>query len=36
MKALYKGAAGPGLTLTERPEPTTGPSDVKIRVERTG
>jgi len=36
MKALYKSAAGPGLTLTERPEPTTGPNDVKIRVERTG
>jgi threonine 3-dehydrogenase len=36
MKALYKSAAGPGLILTERPEPTTGPGDVKIRVERTG
>ena len=36
MKALYKGAAGPGLTLTERPEPTPGPNDVKIRVARTG
>jgi len=36
MRALYKSAAGPGLTLTERPEPTPGPSDVKIRVERTG
>jgi len=32
MKALYKSAAGPGLTLTERPEPTPGPNDVKIRV----
>jgi threonine 3-dehydrogenase len=36
VKALYKGAAGPGLTLTERPEPTPGPNDVKIRVARTG
>jgi threonine 3-dehydrogenase len=36
MKALYKATAGPGLTLTERPEPTTGPNDVKIRVARTG
>ena len=36
MKALYKSAAGPGLTLTERPEPTPGPNDVKIRVDRTG
>ena len=36
MRALYKSAAGPGLTLTERPEPTPGPNDVKIRVERTG
>ena len=36
MKALYKSAAGPGLTLTERPEPTPGPNEVKIRVDRTG
>lgn len=36
MKALYKGAAGPGLTLAERPEPQVGPDDVKIRVARTG
>ncbi len=36
MKALYKGAATAGLTLTERPEPTPGPHDVKIRVQRTG
>ena len=36
MKALYKGVAGPGLTLTERPEPHPGPTDVKIRVARTG
>ena len=36
MKALFKGAAGPGLTLTDRPEPVTGPNDVKVRVARTG
>ncbi|HEY5248852.1 MAG TPA: alcohol dehydrogenase catalytic domain-containing protein, partial [Dermatophilaceae bacterium] len=36
MKALYKAAAGPGLTLTERPDPTPGPHGVKIRVARTG
>jgi len=36
MKALYKSAAAPGLTLVERPEPTPGPGDVKIRVLRTG
>jgi threonine 3-dehydrogenase len=36
VKALYKGAAEPGLTLTERPEPAPGPHDVKIRVARTG
>lgn len=36
MKALYKGVAGPGLTLTDRPEPNPGPNDVKIRVARTG
>ena len=36
MRALYKSAAGPGLTLTERPEPTPGQGDAKIRVERTG
>jgi len=36
MKALYKSVAGPGLTLIERPEPTPGPNDVKIRVARTG
>jgi len=36
MKALFKSVAGPGLTLTERPEPTPGPNDVKIRVARTG
>jgi threonine 3-dehydrogenase len=36
VKALYKPAAGPGLELTERPEPEPGPDDVKIRVLRTG
>jgi threonine 3-dehydrogenase len=36
MKALYKPAAGPGLELTERPEPEAGPGEVKIRVLRTG
>jgi threonine 3-dehydrogenase len=36
VKALFKGAAGPGLTLTDRPEPVAGPNDVKIRVARTG
>jgi len=36
MKALYKSANGPGLILTERPEPTPGRDGVKIRVARTG
>ncbi|EAR24694.1 L-threonine 3-dehydrogenase [marine actinobacterium PHSC20C1] len=36
MKALYKDKAGPGLILTERPEPTPGRGEVKIRVARTG
>jgi threonine 3-dehydrogenase len=36
MLALYKANAGPGLELVERPEPTPGESDVKIRVLRTG
>ena len=36
MKALVKAAKGPGLELTEVPEPTTGPGDVLIRVLRTG
>jgi threonine 3-dehydrogenase len=36
MKALYKSVAGPGLTLTERPEPEPGPDEVKIRVGSTG
>src|SRR3954465_8833649 len=36
MKALYKAAAGPGLELTDRPEPSAGFGEVKIRVLRTG
>ncbi len=36
MKALVKVAQGPGLELTEVPEPETGPGDVLIRVLRTG
>jgi threonine 3-dehydrogenase len=36
VKALYKPAAAPGFELLERPEPTTGPGEVKIRVQRTG
>ena len=36
MRALYKAGPEPGLTLTERPEPSAGPHEVKIRVERTG
>jgi threonine 3-dehydrogenase len=36
VRALYKGAAEPGLTLTDRPEPEPGLRDVKIRVARTG
>ncbi|HEV2886726.1 MAG TPA: L-threonine 3-dehydrogenase [Jatrophihabitans sp.] len=36
MKALYKATAGPGFEFVERPEPATGPGEVKIRVLRTG
>ena len=36
MKALYKSDNRPGLILVDRPEPETGPNDVKIRVMRTG
>ena len=36
MKALYKSAPGAGLEFVDRPEPETGPEDVKIRVLRTG
>lgn len=36
MRALVKPSAGPGLELVERPEPTVGPGDVKIKVLRAG
>ncbi|MDL9978191.1 L-threonine 3-dehydrogenase [Microbacterium candidum] len=36
MKALLKPAPGPGFEWVDRPEPEIGPSDVKIRVLRTG
>ena len=36
MRALVKPGRGPGLELADRPEPTTGPTDVKVRVLRTG
>jgi len=36
VKALYKAANGPGLSLIERPEPTPAAGEVKIRVLRTG
>ncbi len=36
MKALYKPGPGPGFELVDRPEPITGPDEVKIRVLRTG
>jgi threonine 3-dehydrogenase len=36
MKALHKTTAGPGLTMSDLPEPTPGHNDVKIRVARTG
>ena len=36
MRALFKPAAAPGLEMIECPEPTPGPHEVKIRVERTG
>jgi len=36
MRALYKATAGPGFEFVERPEPTAGPGEVKIRVLRTG
>ncbi|BCJ36667.1 L-threonine 3-dehydrogenase [Actinocatenispora thailandica] len=36
MKALVKAAPEAGLQLLEVPEPTVGPTDVKIRVLRTG
>ncbi|MFJ9562558.1 L-threonine 3-dehydrogenase [Streptomyces fuscichromogenes] len=36
MKALVKQKAEPGLWLTDVPEPTIGPGDVLIKVQRTG
>ena len=36
MRALFKPSAAPGLEMIECPEPTPGPNEVKIRVERTG
>lgn len=36
MKALVKEKAGPGLRLTDVPEPAVGPTDVLIKVLRTG
>ncbi|GAA4416747.1 L-threonine 3-dehydrogenase [Actinokineospora soli] len=36
MKALVKGAPGPGLELVDVPDPTPGPGDVLLRVKRTG
>ncbi|MFS8100451.1 L-threonine 3-dehydrogenase [Lentzea alba] len=36
MKALVKVAAGPGLELTDVPDPTPGPTDVVVKVLRTG
>jgi threonine 3-dehydrogenase len=36
MRALVKATAGPGLELTDVPEPPMGIDDVRIRVHRTG
>ncbi|WP_159615849.1 L-threonine 3-dehydrogenase [Arthrobacter zhaoguopingii] len=36
MKALYKSGAHPGFELVDRPEPTVGLGEVKIRVMTTG
>lgn len=36
MKAIAKTTAGPGLELIDLPEPTVGPTEVLIRVLRTG
>lgn len=36
MKALHKAAPGAGFEFVEVPEPEIGPSDVKVRVLRTG
>jgi threonine 3-dehydrogenase len=36
VKALYKAVPSAGLELVERPQPSAGPGEVKIRVLRTG
>ncbi|RZS37656.1 L-threonine 3-dehydrogenase [Herbihabitans rhizosphaerae] len=36
MKALAKVVQGPGLELTDMPDPTPGPDDVVLKVARTG
>jgi len=36
MRALFKPSAAPGLEMIECAEPTPGPNDVKIRVEKIG
>ncbi|ACV06062.1 L-threonine 3-dehydrogenase [Kytococcus sedentarius] len=36
MRALAKTSPGPGLQLIDAPEPSAGPGQVKIRVERAG
>lgn len=36
MKALYKASRAPGFVWVERPEPSAGTGEVKIRVLRTG
>ncbi len=36
VRALTKTAPGPGLELTERPDPVPGPDDVLVRVMRAG
>src|SRR5690606_404050 len=36
VKALVKTTAGPGLELTDVPEPRVGPTDVLIEVKQTG
>ena len=36
MKALVKTTPGPGLELLDVPEPTVGPNEVLIKVQRTG
>lgn len=36
MKAIVKPGPGPGLELRDVPEPTVGPNEVLIRIQRTG